>query len=233
MRSRRFAVQAALTLAAASAPLWSVGCIVGDGDERCGALQTLRNGACRCAEGAVPRADGVGCEECGEHEVAESGACECAQGYARLVTGEPCVEAPEGLGKPCSDPADCPDDFPLCSALTEKPPHCTRSCAADDDCEGAFVCSRKDDGRICTAPPSGNLQTCSSPDSCVGLDASYCNSFLMACVIADCGASGDSRCPGSLVCCDFREYGVPSQCVDGSAATEGCPLGVPLLETGP
>lgn len=213
--------------------LMLTGCLV-DSEDRCGENQTFAGIYCVCEEGTIPLADGSGCQKCGEHETPSNGMCVCEPGYVRASADSACTEQTEGLGTRCDPEAStCTGEYPLCGGPKGKDPICTASCTGNADCSGGLVCSPMGDDRVCAFPPTGIGAPCSKHDDCAAFDASFC-SPLGACIIADCGASGDARCPGDSVCCDYTMYGAGTLCVEQSALEMGaCPYGAPEVEATP
>lgn len=140
LRLRRLAPWAVLGLLAA-------GCLVDSGD-RCGPNQVLLpdETRCVCLEGYV--AGTGGCVPCGANEVPDPVAgCACATGFVRAGAGAGCqalpagVQAPTGVGKPCTAPGDCTGlDASYCESLVSHTclvPNCTVS---PDNCFTGSEC---------------------------------------------------------------------------------------------
>jgi len=138
----------------------TVGCLVGEGDERCSVGQRLdARDECVCKDAHIPvykdlnittetpagAALAIRCDPCPENEItgASGKTCECGEGLVRNPDSELCEE-PEGrAGMTCAADADCGEgEFcqvedlfsPTEGDPTNRPGYCSASCATDADC---------------------------------------------------------------------------------------------------
>lgn len=194
----------------------SGGCVLEDGNDRCGPNQLLwsSNERCVCAEGTAYMPE-QGCVPCGEHEVAAAAGCVCETGYGRTPATGLCEPIPEGIGTPCTSNAECLNPaFPHCQLTPSGEGYCTTlGCVDDAGCSGGYACNITETPSFCQRPPTGNGVPCTSDADCAGYDASYCEVFVSGtCLVRDCSVTPDS-CFTGFECCDLTPYSLPTLCL--------------------
>ena len=189
----------------------ALGACVYDASQRCGAAMTFVEAAnsCVCIPGAV--AVRGGCQACAADEVAVDGKCGCAAGQTKSTAGV-CVTV-AGLGDPCdADAAPCTDaTYSYCAMRAgETTGTCTKRCAANADCDGAYTCATWDAEPACKRF-EGVGEACTSAADCTG-DANFCDTLQThSCGIAGCSLT-ENNCPRGTMCCDFSAYGLGTLC---------------------
>jgi hypothetical protein len=119
-----------------------------------------------------------GCAACGENEHAAGGRCVCDEGFTRESPSASCEPFEEAPADECTGD-DCVE------------PECESSL----DCAPPMLCDVYG-SETCVPPPEDDAD-------CAGTEATYCEVFAtLTCVVESC--ADDGRCPGDMVCCDYR-----------------------------
>jgi hypothetical protein len=126
-----------------------------------------------------------------------------------------CAALP-GLGDSCDGDHPCIDaTYDMCAETSIGAFTCTRGCATDDDCPGAYTCADWEAEPYCREF-TGVGTACTTSDDCAGLDADFC--IQGYCVIDGCTVGVD-ECPRGMACCDLSAYGIGTLCIP----PESCP----------
>jgi hypothetical protein len=175
--------------------------------------------AARCVCDANSVYSATGCTPCGEHQVPGPTGCSCEPGYT--PSGSGCVEAPMGLGTPCTDATQCGDPtYPICATSTDGSGYCTNGCAAAEDCTGGYACNTDTSASFCQRPPTGTGLSCTSDADCATTESTYCDTFVQhACLVQGCTIS-PNNCFSGTECCDLSSFGIPQPiCIPAGACT--------------
>jgi hypothetical protein len=168
---------------------------------------------CLCAQNAIASTNG--CTPCADDEVVTGTTCGCPAGTAKNDTNVCAVVA--GLGDACEDHTQCADStYSFCAPMTAGTTAgtCTKMCASDDDCGGAYTCATWEAQPYCRQF-SGVGATCAAQEDCAGLDAQACDTFQThTCMIAGCSLD-DGDCPRGMECCDLSAFGAGTICMPG------------------
>jgi hypothetical protein len=189
----------------------AIGCLY-DPDRACGAnmLFNPERQICVCNDTAIPVAGG--CQPCAADEVVVGGACACPDGQTKNQDNVCATVA--GLGDPCAAETGCNDaTYSVCAPSTagSSAGTCTKGCASDADCDGAYTCATWEAAPYCRKF-AGAGASCSAQADCAGGDAEFCETYMShTCFVANC-TLGVNDCPRDTQCCDFSPYGLPNLC---------------------
>lgn len=164
------------------------------------------NPRCVCPAGSIYSP--TGCVECGENQIVQGTQCVCDEGYVMGANGK-CEEIAGSGGATSTGTTSAAgaggDDGTTTTSTTGSMPECT----VNDDCpapaafgDPALIC----DAGACRQPTGWGTPCSADGGECAGLEAGHCDTYQMACTIANC-SNTPNTCPSGFDCCDFT--GVP------------------------
>ncbi|MBN2528996.1 MAG: ABC transporter substrate-binding protein [Deltaproteobacteria bacterium] len=106
-----------------------------------------------------------------------------------------------------------------CSAIGQT------ECKNSDDCgEGAY-CDKSRTPFVCTLPPSGQGELCTTNDDCSGFEANYCETMVTGTCLKQGCSEELNDCADDHICCNFSDFMLPSLCVDKVTSRGLCTRG--------
>jgi branched-chain amino acid transport system substrate-binding protein len=101
-----------------------------------------------------------------------------------------------------------------------------KACNNTLDCNDGDYCDKSQTPAVCTPPPSGQGEPCSSDADCEGYEADYCDTLVSyTCMKQGCSEELND-CSDDRICCDYAWLGLPSLCIDKAESNGLCAKGI-------